>query len=447
MSAVLDSIEAQSQKLFPDGGAILVAVSGGLDSMVLLHALNHFAGQHQWRLIVAHFNHRLRGNASRADQRFVEKSARQLRLPCITGLWEKDQKLIKEHGLEMAARQARHEFLAQVAKKRRCGTVAIAHHLDDQAETFLWRLMRGAGGKGLGGMRARDPFPGHPKLTVARPFLQTPKRDLRQFAECESIQFREDASNDDSHHLRNRIRHQLLPELRRNFNPEIDRAILQSQGLVQADADFASAAAQEWLESPKRTSFNQLHTALQRWVIWHQLIEQGVEPLYQHIERLRHSTDQPFSINAHQTLYRDWEGVVHLQQTPTLTFSPDQLSLTPTGRWTEVEFSNTIIRCRITSSKPARMRGELLDADRIGEKILLRHWRPGDRFQPIGMRQSVKLQDLFTNAKIPAYEKRRRVLASTEQGQLFWIQNLRIGDLAKITHKTKRFLQWNWQPA
>ena len=93
------------------------------------------------------------------------------------------------------------------------------------------------------------------------------------------------------------------------------------------------------------------------------------------------------------------------------------------------------------------MRGELLDADRVGKNIVLRHWRPGDRFQPIGMKQSVKLQDLFTNAKIPAYEKRRRVLASTEQGQLFWIQNLRISDLAKITNKTKRFLQWNWQPA
>ena len=447
MSAVLDSIEAQSRKLFPDGEAILVAVSGGLDSMVLLHALNHFAGQQPWRLVVAHFNHRLRGNASRADQRLVEKSARQLRLACIVGHWEKDQKLIKEHSLEMAARMARHEFLAQAAKKHRCEIIAMAHHLNDQAETFLWRLMRGAGGKGLGGMRVRDPFPGHPKLTVARPFLQIPKRDLSQFAEGEGIQYREDASNENSQHLRNRIRHQLLPELRRNFNPEIDRAILQSQGLVQADADFASAAAQEWLESPKRAAFSQLHPALQRWVIWHQLIEQDIEPQYEQIERLRHSPDQPFSINAHQTLCRDSKGIVHVQKISTLAFRPDQLSLSPTVRWTEVEFSNMIIRCRITSSKPARMRGELLDADRVGNNIVLRHWRPGDRFQPIGMKQSVKLQDLFTNAKIPAYEKRRCVLASTEQGQLFWIQNIRIGDLAKITHKTKRFLQWNWQPA
>jgi tRNA(Ile)-lysidine synthase len=92
------------------------------------------------------------------------------------------------------------------------------------------------------------------------------------------------------------------------------------------------------------------------------------------------------------------------------------------------------------------MRGELLDADRVGNNILLRHWRPGDRFQPIVMKRSVKLQNLFTNAKIPAAEKRQRVLACTEQGQLFWIQKFRISDLAKITPKTKRFLQWHWQP-
>ena len=94
MTTVLESIEAQSLELFPEGQAMLVAVSGGVDSMVLLHSLHHLAEQFTWRLVVAHFNHRLRGNASIADQRLVEKVARQIRLTCLTGPWKKDQKLI-----------------------------------------------------------------------------------------------------------------------------------------------------------------------------------------------------------------------------------------------------------------------------------------------------------------------------------------------------------------
>ena len=118
MSAVLETVEAQSRELFPKGKAILVAVSGGLDSMVLLYTLNHLSNQYKWRLVVGHYNHRLRGSASRADQRLVEESARKLGLDCVVGQWEQDANSIKKHGTEMAARLARHEFLAQAAKKR-----------------------------------------------------------------------------------------------------------------------------------------------------------------------------------------------------------------------------------------------------------------------------------------------------------------------------------------
>lgn len=442
MSAVLETIGAQSRKLFPKGKAILVAVSGGVDSMVLLYALNHFAKQCKWRLVVGHYNHRLRGNASLADLRLVEKTARQLMLPCITGQWEKDAKLVRAHGLEMAARQSRHEFLAQSAKKRRCGIIAMAHHLDDQAETFLWRLMRGAGGKGLGGMRARAPFPGHPKLTVARPFLQIHKRDLRQYAENDGIQFREDASNEETNHLRNRIRYQLLPELRRNFHPEIDRAILQSQGLVRVDADFVSAAAHEWLASHQRKPFSQLHPALQRWVIWHQLIELKLEPQHDQIETLRQSPGRPISINPRQALRLDPDGRIQLHETVPLKHNPSQNVFTPSARWTEHVLAKTYIRCRIAPTKPREFEGEIFDASRVGGKIHLRHWQPGDRFQPIGMEQPVKLQDLFTNAKVPAAEKRQRILACTEAGEIFWVQGLRIGEIAKTQPDTARFLGW-----
>ena len=447
MPHIMETIEAHASKLFPRGKVVLVGVSGGLDSMALLHALHQLSEKYNWRLMVGHFNHRLRGRASQADQRLVEKTSKQLDIKCVTGYWDNGENLIKDHGLEMAARRARHNFLADLAKSHHCRIVAMAHHLDDQAETFLWRMLRGAGGKGLGGMREQDLFTGQKKLTIARPLLQISKKDLRQFSKDTGIQFREDASNNDPRFLRNRIRQHLLPKLRRDFHPDIERAINQSQGLIRADADFVSEAAKEWLATTNRPTFNKLHVALQRWVIWHQLIERRIEPQYGQIEKLRQSPDQSFSINSHQTLNRDSAGFVRIQEISKLAFRPEQQNLSPTRRWTEVVFSNTIFRCRIAPSKPKKYDGELLDADRVGNIILLRHWRPGDRFQPIGMKRSVKLQDLFTNAKVPAAEKRQRVLACTEQGQLFWIQNFRISDLAKIRPKTKRFLQWHWQPA
>ena len=310
--------------------------------MVLLHSLHHLAEQFNWRLVVAHFNHRLRGRASQADQRLVEKAASKLDIKCITSCWDNDKHLIKDHGLEMAARRARHEFLAESAKVNHCNIITMAHHLDDQAETFLWRMMRGAGGKGLGGMREQDLFPGHKKLTIARPLLKIPKKDLRQFAEDAGVQFREDASNNDPRFLRNRIRQNLLPELRRDFHPYIERAINQSQGLIRADANFVSDAAKKWLATTNRQTFNRIHVAVQRWVLWHQLIEQGIEPQYDQIEKLRQSPDKPFSINSHQTLDRDSAGFVRVQEISRLTFRPEQLSLSPTRRWTEVVFSNTI---------------------------------------------------------------------------------------------------------
>ena len=445
MPRLMETIEAKASELLPRDKAVLAAVSGGLDSMALLHALYQLSGKYNWLLMVAHFNHRLRGRASQADQQLVEKTAKQLGIQCINGSWGNDKKLIKDHGPEMAARLARHNFLAETARAHDCRIIVMAHHLNDQAETFLWRMLRGAGGKGLSGMREQDSFPGYKKLKIVRPVLQLTKQDLREFAEDTNIQFREDASNNDLRFLRNRIRKNLLPTLRRDFHQDIELSINQSQGLIRADADFVSDAAKKWLKTTRRPSFNKLHVALQRWVIWHQLIEHGIVPQYDQIEKLRQLENKSFPINPHQTLERDSAGAVRMQEISKLTFRPEQLNLLPTRQWTEVEFSNTIFRCRITASKPAKNVGELLDACRVGNKILLRHWRPGDRFQPIGMSQSVKLQNLFTNAKVPANEKRHRILACTEKGQLFWIQKFRISDLAKITPKTKRFLQWHCQ--
>lgn len=152
--------EIRRHNLFSRGQKILVAVSGGADSMLLLHLLNSLAAKNRWRISVVHFNHRLRGRASDGDEQLVRQVARKLRWPFFTGGADvKKFAAQSKISIEMAARKLRHEFFARVALAQKISTLALAHHADDQVELFFLRLLRGAGGAGLAGMKRRSPSP------------------------------------------------------------------------------------------------------------------------------------------------------------------------------------------------------------------------------------------------------------------------------------------------
>src|SRR5580658_4177539 len=173
------------------GQKILAAVSGGVDSMVLLHALKISSAARRWKLIVAHFNHGLRGRASDADEAFVRKAAAALKLSFVAGRadskkYAKGSKL----SIEMAGRKLRHEFLANAAQERKIKCVALAHHADDQVELFFLRLLRGAGGSGLAGMKWRSPSPVDKRITLIRPLLDYSKAELERFARDNKIRYR-----------------------------------------------------------------------------------------------------------------------------------------------------------------------------------------------------------------------------------------------------------------
>jgi tRNA(Ile)-lysidine synthase len=480
MSEFLHRVESeiQSRRPFLRGQRILVAVSGGVDSMVLLRVLHSLAPRNRWQISVAHFNHRLRGRASDADERLVRKTAAAMKLRVVAESADVQAFAAKSKlSLEMAARKLRHEFLARIARKQKIKTIALAHHAGDQVELFFLRLLRGAGGEGLAGMKWRSPSPADKTISLVRPLLAFSKDELLEFARQNIIRFRNDATNSSSDFLRNRIRNELLPLLRKDYQPGLDKAVLRLMEIVGAEAEFAGEAAQAWLKKIRGSrgneaqtaignrqsaignqseppyvgchEFDELPVAIQRRILQSQLAETGVAPDFGLIESLRQSADCLVSVGPKMSVARDAVGKVTLRAESISQFNEREQAV-KLGRAGEATFQNRKFRWRLQPWKPfvlpTKKAGvEVFDADKIGGGIVLRHWRTGDRFQPIGLKSAAKLQDLFVNAKISATLRRELVLAETANGEIFWVEGLRISESFKLTPETKRLLVWSWR--
>lgn len=460
--------DIQNRRLVSHGQKILVAVSGGVDSMVLLQVLKALASKNHWQLSIAHFNHQLRGRASDADEKLVRKTAAALKLPLFVEradvkTFAKKSKL----SIEMAARRLRHEFFARTAQGRKISTVALAHHADDQVELFFLRVLRGAGGEGLAGMKWRSPSPVDKTLSLVRPLLGFSKTELLAFARERKIRFRDDTTNFSDDFLRNRIRNELLPLLQKKYQPGLNKTVLRLMDIVGAETEFVSEAADHWEhrhpagESPRlgsklagkmpalpESGFEQLPRAVQRRVLQSRLVALGLISDFDLIEQLRKSAGKYISVSSRLSVARDVAGKLRVQEHVSQEFNAAERALKLSGRAGELEFGGLKVRWALKKFIGSRGRSphptELFDADKIGGEIILRHWRAGDRFQPIGLKSAAKMQDLFVNAKIPAAQRRKLVLATTAAGEIFWVPGLRIGERFKLDLPTKRALVWNW---
>lgn len=440
--------------LLKAGEKVVAAVSGGGDSMVLLHLLNRLAEEANWPLTVAHFNHQLRGTASDADEKLVVRTAEQNGISCIC-----DRADVRAYArsqgisIEMAARALRHEFLARAAVQVGAGKVALAHHADDQIETFFLRLLRGAGGEALAGMRWDSPSLANPSVALIRPLLGVPKADLLDYAEEFGVAFREDASNRRLDTQRNVIRRRLVPLVRRFLQPALHSAMPRLMTMLGDEAAFVREAAQQWRSSRRRERFEALHPAVQRQVIRAQLGELGVLPTFELVEQLRREPEVPTCAPTGLRVWRDDAGNLHPGRATRPEFAPQRLDLVLSAAAGQAQFEALAFHWRILDRRPGAVGvvrplpgRERFDADQVGRRITLRHWQRGDRFQPIGLGQSAKLQDLFANARVPRAERHERVVAVAESGEPFWVEGLRIGERFKLTPRTRRVFDWRWQP-
>ena len=438
------------QNFFLGTGSIIVAVSGGIDSMALLYLLATPGLNLRDRLVVAHFNHQLRGADSDADAGFVGQAAERLGLPFETDSGDARQLAAETgDGIEAAARQLRHQFFARLAK-RLTAVVALAHHADDQIETFFLRLLRGAGNRGLAGMQPSAPSPVDSGVTLVRPLLGIRRDEIVGFATQEEIEFHEDTTNADTRFLRNRIRHELLPQFAGKFGTAASRQILKAMQLAGDAADCIDDLAAEW---PGEPPFEQLPIAVQRQVVQRQLFAMDVESSFDLVEGLRLEPGRVIEVAPGKRLQRNTDGQVELAASaaePEFSLARREVSLV--GQAGETEFAGLKIHWERLAGGLGKWRElgqaenrEVFDAEMLGQAITLRHWQPGDRFQPIGQAATAKLQDLFVNKNIPKAERRQLVVAEAADGRLFWVQKLRIADGSKVTGSTRELLLFSWR--
>jgi tRNA(Ile)-lysidine synthase len=460
---VIDSARRtiSSHGLLPEGSRVAVALSGGADSVALLFALREIADTDGFLVAgAAHLNHRLRGGDADADERFCRDLAASLELP-IEVEREDVRRRAAEAGasIEHAAHDARYAFFDRAAARLGATTVAVAHTKDDQAETFLLRLLRGAGPRGLGGM--------HPRAgLVVRPLIETTRSDVRDFLRARHIAFREDASNADLAIPRNRIRHELLPLLDARFSPGIVDILDREAAIAREDADYlensARAAAVRLIAATARgveldaaALVAQPPSIARRVIRLAQQMAAGPDRFigFDAVEAVRRfavskSTGQ-LDLPGHRVNRRGGSLVLtgsrgRERPPPAADFIyqlevPGQVAVPEAACAISADAQPVPAGCLAAElwHLVGRSDEAVIEAGRLVAPLSVRNRRSGDIFRPLGLKGRKTLQDFFVDAKIDRVEREITPVIVDAAGQIVWVAGHALAEEFRVTDATK----------
>ena len=457
------------------GKTLLVAVSGGGDSLALLYALHQAQAEFDLRLCGAHLNHALRGAESDADAAFVAAAFRRLGIPYTlqradVAAYRRAHRL----SIEAAARRVRYAFLADAAAHHAAHAVAVAHTADDQAETLLMNIIRGSGLDGLRGMQTLDRLAiDSADLTLFRPLLGVTRAQTYAYCDALGLQPRQDASNLSLEHTRNRIRLELMPLLDR-FNPAARDALLRLARNAAEDADYIRAQTNAvWQDIARQSDAGEAVIALntqalarQHPAVQSRMLRRAVQAVKGSTEGItrRHILDMRRLIAgpAGRTLHLP-DGILFAVGYSEAYIGigaavADALSPLPPicgehplavpgetripGWRISASVSDAVNACSTIADSDGF--SETLDLDSVGAALHLRARRPGDRFQPLGMAQSKKLQDFMVDERIPRRWRDGVPLLVSRYG-IACVAGHRIAHWARVTDATKRRLHLNFR--
>ena len=455
---MLDQFQAYINRynLVAEGDKLILALSGGIDSMVLADLLL----KTKVEFVAAPCNFHLRGDESDGDDWFVRKFAEKRGIQCFVKHFEAER-YAANHGLsiEMAARDLRYGWFEQLRQQLGYDKIAVAHHADDQAETFFINLLRGAGLRGLKGMQPKNGV-------IIRPLLWASREQIRQYAVENHIVWREDHTNAESVYLRNKIRNQLLPVFD-ELHPEARQGLYKSLEHLSAENELYRELLKEKLSQivehgsdvkrlpysafldcfvprndAKRLSETKVPELVEGPTLSYQL-------LFEWLRNYGFNTDQcHFIFEAMQT------GIGNKYYSPThqLVIGRNELQLSEIKSVSDEEIQIEVGQEEMTS--PIHLRFSrfektsdfiidkspdvaLLDADKIQFPLTLRHWRHGDRFHPLGMKGSKLLSDFFVDQKFTEVQKTNAFLLVSAADEILWVVGHRIDDRYKVTSETK----------
>ncbi|MBE0661059.1 MAG: tRNA lysidine(34) synthetase TilS [Bacteroidales bacterium] len=422
---------------------ILVAVSGGMDSVALLHLLN----KAELAIGVAHVNFKLRGDESDRDEIFVKELTDQYKLPFYSVHFATGDFADKESiSIQMAARQLRYEWFEKIAASNNYDFLATAHHLDDQIETFFINLLRGSGIGGLKGIPVRTGI-------FIRPLLPFHRSEIEAYVKSNRLDFREDSSNLKSDYLRNRIRHHLIPLLE-DLQPSFRKVMASNlKHLSSAEAFYREAIGHlssgiiRNEESGTIISIQNLLESSHPELLLHEILQEYGFTTGQTQQIFLATSAQPGKIFRSEThrLIKDRDNFI-LQSLNEI--DDDKAGYTVECDTIEVVHPICLqfktIERNIDFHPFADPDKAFLDFDTIKFPLMIRKWKQGDKFKPLGMSGHVKLSDFFIANKMSLSDKEKIWLLTDAGDQILWIIGYRIAGQNRIKQSTKTVFMIEW---
>ena len=449
----------EQEHLIPEQGRVLVALSGGADSVALTLLLHALGTRSRFTVTgVVHLNHRLRPAAD-ADEQFCRELAEQLSLRFEVGRADVGAQ-VKTEGIsiEEAGHRARYAFFDSSLRQLDADRVATAHTRDDQAETYLMRLIRGAGPEGLTGIRPRSG-------QVIRPVLDVARAELRDYLASRGISFREDETNLDLRITRNRVRHELIPLLRDRFSPSIVGVLARDSAIARGDAEWLGSAANErsativsnderglMVDAPtlarepialaRRIAKQALEGVARRAV--------GFENIERFLEIVREQQRDPVADFSGCRVEREGDRVLITRPRPRRPTAATEAGfayrLAIPGEVHVPEAGLVISASRALIDDPARetlsARGSTVavSAGPLSDELIVRSWQPGDVVRPLGLGGRKKLQDFFVDRKVVRSERRTVPIVTDKQRGIVWVVGHTVAEDFRVSADTTGML-------